>query len=166
MLSQSPDRLMVEETAFKGALRHFASGVTIITTRDETGAARGMTATAFTSLSLRPPLVLVAIGRETRCHAQITANKSFGVNILHDHQAALSRHFGGQVSPTDKAPRFGLFAGVPIIEDAMVRLACDLEAAMEGGDHTIFIGLVKAAVTMPGDPLLHFDGRYRRLAPE
>ena len=154
----------VAEADFRQALRHFASGVTIITTQDEAGTIHGMTATAFSSLSLAPPLILVAIARNTRCHAMIAATGRFGVSVLYAHQADLSRHFGGRPLP-DVAPRFAMVEGTPVIEDAMISLACGLKDAIEGGDHTIFVGLVAAAITAPGEPLIHFDGTYRQLAP-
>ncbi|WP_158806795.1 flavin reductase family protein [Beijerinckia sp. L45] len=154
----------VAEQDFRQALRHFASGVTIITTQDQAGTIHGMTATAFSSLSLTPPLILVAVAQATRCHAMITATGRFGVSVLYDDQADLSRHFGGQASP-GVIPRFDLLEGTPVIEGAMITLACSLEQAIEGGDHTIFVGLVAAAATVPGKPLIHFDGRYRTLAP-
>lgn len=152
------------EHDFRQALRLFASGVTIITTQDQDGAIHGMTATAFSSLSLAPPLILVAVARNTRCHAMIVATGRFGVSVLYDHQVELSRHFGGQAS-SDVTPQFRTLDGTPVMENAMIMLACGLKNAIEGGDHTIFIGLVVAAVAAPGEPLIHFGGTYRRLAP-
>lgn len=153
----------VTEQDFRQALRHFASGVTVITTKDDAGTIHGMTATAFSSLSLTPPLILVAIARNTRCHAMIVTTGRFGVSVLYAHQADLSRHFGGQPR-RQVAPRFDMLDGTPVIEGAMISLACGLKDAIEGGDHTIFVGLVSAAVTAPGEPLIYFGGTYRKLA--
>ena len=149
-----------EEANFKAALSLFASGVTVITTHDEAGIAHGMTATAFCSLSLNPPLVMVAIARESRCHKHIVATGRFGVSILAESQADLSRHFGGKPM---LAPRFTMLDDVPIIENAIVNLACHLEAPHSGGDHSIFVGRVTATLTDPGSPLIHFQGAYRQL---
>ena len=151
----------VDEAAFKAALSQFASGVTIITTHDSAGDIHGMTATAFCSLSLRPPLVLVAIGHGTRCHKHILATGRFGISVLRDDQRDLSRHFGGR---PNAEPRFVLLDGLSVIEDALVQLSCRLEAPQDGGDHSIFIGRVTAARTSQGDPLIHFAGHYRTLA--
>ena len=152
----------VGEQAFRDALRLFASGVTVITTPDGAGGVHGMTATAFSSLSLRPPLVLVAVARDTRCHRLIAAHRRFGISILYDHQTEVSRHFGKQ-GEAARPPRFATLDGVPVIEASMAMLACTLEEPVEGGDHSIFVGLVTAAEASPGSPLLHFDGRYRTL---
>lgn len=160
-----PAETAVGDQEFREALRHFASGVTIISTTDAAGGVHGMTATAFSSLSLRPPLVLVAVARGTRCHRHVIAERQFGVSILHGHQADLSRHFGGK--PLKGAqPRFTRLGGMPVLAEAMVTLACTLEDVVEGGDHTIFIGLVAATHSKSGDPLIHFQGRYRSLSED
>lgn len=157
-----PDEQAVNEQDFREALRRFASGVTVITTLDAAGDVHGMTATAFCSLSLRPPLVLVAVGQGTRCHRFVTSRKIFGINILSDEQGDLSRHFGGEPSSAAQ-PAFERLDDVPVLADAMVRLSCRLDRPLEGGDHSIFVGLVTAVSTSRGNPLLHFDGRYHAL---
>ena len=160
----SPPESGVDPQAFRDALRQFASGVTVITTRDEGGRVHGMTATAFSSLSLEPPLVLVAVARDARCHALVTRERRFGVSILSTDQMHLSSHFGGTPSP-DARPMFATLDGVPVIDDAMVKLSCRLDEVVAGGDHSIFIGLVTEATSRPGEPLVHFDGRYHVVAP-
>lgn len=119
-----------------------------------------MTATAFCSLSLRPPLVLVAIGHDTRCHAHVMATGRFGVSILAASQADLSRHFGGK---PNAAPTFATLDRVPTVEGALVQLSCHLESSQPGGDHSIFVGRVTATRTRRDSPLIHFEGRYRHL---
>ena len=158
----SPTEGAVGEQEFRSALRLFASGVTVITTPDGAGGVHAMTATAFSSLSLRPPLVLVAVARDSRCHRLIAEGRRFGISILYDHQTAVARHFGKQ-GLAEPPPAFAMLDGVPVIEGAMANLACALEEPVEGGDHSIFVGLVTAAEARPGSPLLHFDGRYRTL---
>lgn len=153
----------VGEQEFRDALRHFASGVTVITSVDANGAVHGMTATAFCSLSLRPPLVLVAIARATRCHKLVMAERRFGVSILSQGQVDLSRHYGGQPSRA-VTPSFTMLDGLPVLEGAMSTLACALEEPLEGGDHSIFVGLVTAARAEKGQPLIHYGGRYRKLS--
>lgn len=165
MVSTLKQVAAVSDQDFRQALRHFASGVTIITTQDVSGTIHGMTATAFSSLSLTPPLILVAVAHNTHCHKMIVATERFGVSVLYDHQAHLSRHFGGQESP-DVTVRFHSLDGVPVVAGAMITLACNLENAIEGGDHTIFVGLVAVAVTKPGEPLIYFGGTYRHLSAE
>lgn len=162
---RSPHESAVEEGDFRDALRRFASGVTVITAPDGDGGVHAMTATAFSSLSLKPPLVLVALAREARCHRLILAHRRFGVSILHAHQVQVSRHFGKQGEAT-ATPRFVESDGMPVIEDALATLACTLERTADGGDHSIFIGLVTKASARSGTPLIHFDGRYRGLDDE
>ena len=132
----------------------------MITTHDAAGAVHGMTATAFCSLSLRPPLVLVAIARGTRCHTHVTATGRFGVSILAASQIDLSRHFGGK---PNARPVFTTLDGVPVVEGALVQLSCHLESPQPGGDHSIFVGRVTATRAVKGHPLIHFEGRYRQL---
>ena len=158
----SPIEGAVGEQEFRSALRLFASGVTVITTPDGAGGVHAMTATAFSSLSLRPPLVLVALARDSRGHRPIMEGRRFGVSILYDHQTEVARHFGKQ-GLAERPPAFATLDEVPVIEGAMATLACALEEPVEGGDHSIFVGLVTAADARPGSPLLHFDGRYRTL---
>jgi flavin reductase (DIM6/NTAB) family NADH-FMN oxidoreductase RutF len=155
----------VAEREFRDALGQFASGVTIISVRDENGAVHGMTATAFCSLSLRPPLVLVAVAHNSRCHRLLQRENTFGVSVLFEAQAPISRHFGGKPS-ADLSPVFVALGEAPVLAEAMVRLACRVQKPIEGGDHSIFIGLVTSLEMQGGSPLLHFAGRYRALAPE
>ena len=158
----SPTEGSVGEQEFRATLRLFASGVTVITTPDGAGGVHAMTATAFSSLSLHPPLVLVAVARDSRCHRMIAEGRRFGVSILHDHQVDVARHFGKQ-GPAERPPALATLDGVPVVEGAMAMLACALEEQVPGGDHSIFVGRVTAAEARPGSPLLHFDGRYRTL---
>ena len=154
----------VDEKAFRTTMGYFASGVTVITTLDDAGAVHGMTATAFSSLSLRPPLVLVAISRGTRGHRQIIAGKQFGVSILASDQTDLSQHFGGKPS-SDLAPRFERLGHVHVVAGATAALACRVdEAPLSGGDHSIFIGHVTEVWMNKGQPLIHFNGAYRALS--
>ena len=148
---------------FRDALGQFASGVTVITTLDDNGDVHGMTATAFSSLSLEPPLVLVAIARGTRCHQHVTTRKQFGVSILYADQADLSRHFGGKPA-ADFRPEFSRLNDVPVLAEAMVKLACLLEEPFEGGDHSIFVGRVTGVSTSRGEPLVHFRGKYHSIS--
>jgi flavin reductase (DIM6/NTAB) family NADH-FMN oxidoreductase RutF len=153
---------VVDEETFREALGAVCTPVAIVTSAAD-GRPHGTTVSAFCSLSLRPPLVLVAVGRETRCHRFVTERGLFGVNILSDAQADVSRHFGG--TPSSKAlPAFDRLDDVPVLADAMVRLSCRLERPLEGGDHSIFVGLVTAVSTSEGNPLLHFDGHYHALS--
>jgi flavin reductase (DIM6/NTAB) family NADH-FMN oxidoreductase RutF len=154
----------VDEESYRRTLSRFASGVTVITTLDAAGDVHGMTATAFSSLSLRPPLVLIAVSRGSRCHRQLIAGKQFGVSILEADQVALSKHFGGKPS-SDVAPRYAKLGGAHVLESAIAALACRIEEApLAGGDHSIFIGLVTDIMVRGGEPLIHYGGTYRTLS--
>lgn len=156
----------LDAKAFRAALSRFASGVTVVTTVDANGAIHGMTATAFSSLSLEPPLVLVAVGHNSRCHRQIVATRRFGVSVLGEEQIALSRHFG-KSGAADVQPTFERLAEQPVLGGALVALACELHDTAEGGDHTIFVGRVAATHHAgAGRPLIHFEGHYRSLSKD
>jgi flavin reductase (DIM6/NTAB) family NADH-FMN oxidoreductase RutF len=154
-------------TEFRHALRCFAAGVTVVTTRDSGGRPSGLTASAFTSVSLDPPLVLVCVDHAAAAHPDFRARGWFAVNVLRREQEALSRRFA--LSGSDKfegiAWRAGA-AGLPLIDGALANLECRIVAAHEAGDHTIFIGQVEAASTEAGGPLVYFHGRYHGLAAE
>lgn len=164
-MTPPPMRTAVGEADFRGALRLFASGITVITAPDGEGGVHAMTATAFSSLSLKPPLVLVALARDSRCHRLIQTHRRFGVSILQAHQVDVSRHFGKQ-GEAASSPRFVPLDDMPVIHGALATLACTLERTADGGDHSIFVGLVTMAKASAGTPLIHYDGRYRSLDGE
>ena len=143
---------------------HFTSGVTIVTTSD--GERRyGMTVASFASLSLRPPLVLVCIGRRAEMHDAIPRTGHFAISILERSQSLLSSRFA---SPVDDRfdgvdVRDGAL-GDPLIDGALVNLQCRLHSTADGGDHTIFIGEVVEARVREADPLVYFRSGYRDLA--
>ena len=147
-------------------LGRFATGVTVVTTRGE-GASHGMTANAVASLSLDPPLVLVAVDRGAQMHAQLTACRCFVVNVLSEEQEQLSRRFA-----TRGPKEFGDLnvtvgeTGAPILADSLAWVDCRLTDVLSGGDHDIFVGQIVAGDARDGRPLLFFAGKYGRLAEE
>jgi flavin reductase (DIM6/NTAB) family NADH-FMN oxidoreductase RutF len=154
---------------FREAMGSFATGVTIITL-DLEGEVHGMTANAFASVSLDPLLVLVCVDHSARTHAHLHAKKRFGVNILAQHQQAISEYYA-QASPAahehaeeEAGARFDRTAqGTPILHGALAYLECRLQTTQEAGDHTIFIAEVEDLVVRPGEPLLFFRGSYRKI---
>lgn len=155
---------MVGLDDFRHVLGHFASGITIVTTRDGDGRPVGLTATAFTSASLDPPLVLICVDRNARCYVALEACDRFAVNILGSHQEALARRFASTLD--DKFGGLECHAGhlgLPLIPDALAHIECEKVSAYPGGDHTILLGRVEAVRAREGDPLLHYRGRYDRL---
>lgn len=151
-------------------LGHFASGVTVITTRDPQGRPAGLTASAFTSVSLDPPLVLVCVARNAQSYSALEGHGGFAVNILAAGQEPLSNRFASSVgSPHEKFEGIAHKAGnlgCPVLDGALAHLECTTVHAYAGGDHTIFVGQVEAA-GWHGDaatePLLYYRGKYGRL---
>ncbi|MBI2941503.1 MAG: flavin reductase family protein [Chloroflexi bacterium] len=158
--------MSVDTTKFRQVMGRFAKGVTIVTVR--VGDDRhGMTVSAFTSLSLEPPLVLVCIARKSRTHQLIAESGAFAVNILRDRQQPLAELFA---RPWDGTSRFhGIDCrdgptGSPLIPGCLAYVDCHVAAAYPGGDHTIYVGEVVAAdLGDEGDALLFHRSRYRRL---
>jgi flavin reductase len=153
-------------TDFRATVGAFATGVTVVTTRGEEHA-YGMTANAFSSLSLDPPLVLVCVisGSEGALH--IEQNGCFAVNILSVDQEPLSRYFASRDRPRgrDAFKEIGhrtAVSGSPILDGAIAYLDCRLHGAHEAGDHQIYLGEVLDLGHDPdGTPLLFHGGKYR-----
>ena len=154
---------------FKAALGRFASGVTVVTLGGADD--HGMTASEFCSLSLDPPLVLVCVKNGNATHGKLMEATGFGINILGADQKDLSNRFAGWGFPegkdkwADLEVSRGTVSGAPLIDGALAHLDCSLYGTRDGGDHTIFIGLVEHAVGFGErdalEPLLYFAGGYR-----
>jgi flavin reductase (DIM6/NTAB) family NADH-FMN oxidoreductase RutF len=151
-------------TEFRTALRCFAAGVTVVTTRDREGCPSGLTASAFTSVSLDPPLVLVCVDHAATAHPAFRTHGWFAVNVLCREQEALSRRFA--LSGGDKfqgVPWHEGRTGLPLLDGALATIECQLVEGHEAGDHTIFIGRVEAVSVGGGRPLVYFHGAYHGL---
>jgi flavin reductase (DIM6/NTAB) family NADH-FMN oxidoreductase RutF len=153
---------------FRSTVGAFATGVTVITTHGEAGL-YGMTANAFSSVSLDPPLVLVCVMSGTTGADTIESNGIFAVNVLGTHQEPISRYFASRDRPSGRSafrdvPHFIAVTGAPILERAAAYLDCRLTARHEAGDHVIFIGEVVAlGVEETFRPLLFHGGQYATL---
>ena len=151
-----------DDRVFRRALGRFATGV-IVLTAGPRGAPHAMTANAFMSGSLRPPLVVVSVGRHARMHGKLGRVRRFGVSILDQGQEPASRHFAGQ-AVSGFAPAFAELGGVPVLAEAAVTLAARIKHRYDCGDHTLFVGEVRElAVNEAGPPLLYYEGRYGML---
>ena len=156
----------IERNELRRVMGHFATGVTIITTRSAEGELHGLTANAFTSVSLEPPLLLVSVDKKAESYPHFEASKIFTVNILAEDQESLSRKFAvsGGASKKFEGVAYHLGAnGAPIIEGALAYIECGLYAAYDGGDHTIYLGEIQQAEIVEGKPLVFFRGGYRAL---
>jgi flavin reductase (DIM6/NTAB) family NADH-FMN oxidoreductase RutF len=150
-----------DAVAMREAMGRFATGVTVVTTVDADGRPAGCTISAFCSLSLDPPLVLVCVGRGRRMHALLAAAPGFAVNVLAAHQRDVATAFAR--TPHDRfaglATRPGR-AGARLLDGAVAHIECDRETVLDGGDHAIVVGLVRAVTTFPGEPLLYARGAF------
>jgi flavin reductase len=160
---REPQQQAFNTRDFRNALGAFATGVTVITTRGEHS--YGLTANAFSSLSLDPPLILVCVISGSQGCEAIQQNRAFAVNILSEEQEPISRYFASKERP--RGPQaFGEIShraaatGCPIIDGAAAYLDCKLAASYEAGDHTIFIGEVLALGSEERKPLLFHGGKY------
>lgn len=152
---------MIDPDTFRSVLGRFASGITIVTARDQRGGDLGMTVSAFCSLSLNPPMVLLCVDHAATMHDLLTKHPPFGVSILSAEQEAYSRRFADPESD-----RFDGIAyergesGVVLLTDALAHLECHITAHYAAGDHTIFVADVDRAVPRQGHPLLYYRGGY------
>ena len=154
-------------TEFRTALRSFAAGVTVVTTRDRDGHPSGLTASAFTSVSLDPPLVLVCVDHKSQTFPALRDRSRFAINVLRDDQEGVSRRFASTRLDKFDGVAYTLSAlGLPLLPDALARIECSKVSAYVEGDHTIFVGRVERASAGDGAPLLFYCGRYARLADD
>lgn len=152
---------------FRALMASFAAGVTVVTTRDGAGGLWGLTATAFSSLSLDPPLCLVCIDRRTASHRPLADSRRFAVSVLTDQQQDVSNHFASKLA--DKfagvAWQPGPVTEVPVLSEALAWMECDVDAIHEGGDHDIFVGRIVSAHVRDGKPLVYWRGSYGDVTP-
>ena len=154
----------IDPAAFRSVLGRFASGVTVVTIRDQAGADHGMTVSAFCSLSLDPPLVLVCVDKKASMYDAFARTDRFAVNVLESTQEELARRFAEE--HPDRFDGVGFtrgLTGAAIIDDTLATIECTVLSRHPGGDHTIVLGSVIAAVTREGRPLLYYRGGYAML---
>ncbi len=150
---------------FRAALGRFATGVTVITVKTSEDAIHGMTANAFCSVSLHPPLVLVCIDHLAETYLHLRERGKFGVSVLKQEQEAMSEFFADPERNPDAAYRLGIRyrpmkSGMPVLENTLANLDCRIVDAHDAGDHTIFVAEVREVLLGEGLPLLYFRGRY------
>lgn len=148
--------------AFRKTLGMFATGVTVLTTR-VAEQVHGMTANAFMSVSLQPPLVLISIDRRARMGALLHEGTRFGVSVLEAKQTGLSDRFAGRVADDLPEATFEIVHETPLVEGALAHLVARVVRSYWGGDHSLFLGRVEFARYGDGRPLLFHGGRYERL---
>lgn len=145
-------------------LGRFPSGVTVVTTKAADGSDQGMTVSAFSSLSLDPPLILICIEKTASAHPALTTAPGFVVNILAAKQEQVARRFS--IVDIDRFESVGFTRsgnGYAILDDALAVIECARFSMYEGGDHTIILGDVESARAETGTPLLYYRGGYAQL---
>jgi flavin reductase (DIM6/NTAB) family NADH-FMN oxidoreductase RutF len=153
----------IDRGAFRAVMGRFATGVTVVTV-ETGGEIFGMTANAFLSGSLEPPLCVVSVGNSARMHRHLLASEQFGISILTEEQTALANHFAGRAVP-GLAPSFRRIEATPLLADAAASIVAARHDTAACGDHTLFIGRILALEASARRPLLYVDGRHGRLAP-
>jgi 4-hydroxyphenylacetate 3-hydroxylase, reductase component len=154
----------VDPAQFRQLLGRFATGVTVLTTRDPRGRPFGMTASSVASVSLEPPLLLVSVSRQHDMHAALQAARRFVLNVLAADQEAISRRFAAE--HPDRFEGIGFRDskhGLPVLEGVLASIECEKQAEAPGGDHTVFFGLVTGGAVTDRAPLLYYRGGYAGL---
>jgi flavin reductase (DIM6/NTAB) family NADH-FMN oxidoreductase RutF len=159
-----PPLSRIEKQQFRRICGKFASGITVVTVCEASGALHGMTANSFTSVSLAPPLVLVCVDRGAVILEHFHNSPYFGINILSAGQRPLSDQFAGR--GYDRFQGVAWYAGltgVPLLPDVLATIECARWSVMTAGDHDIVIGEVLHASCQEGDPLVFYCSQYRSL---
>jgi flavin reductase (DIM6/NTAB) family NADH-FMN oxidoreductase RutF len=157
--------MSVDSASFRRALGQFASGVTVVTTRDASGQPLGLTVSSFCSVSLRPPLVLVCIDHRSDASAGMRESGSFAVSVLREDQQDVSRRFAS--SKRDKFEGFAFTEGplrLPLVPGALAHIQCRVRSFHDEGDHAVWVGEVLALAAHGGRPLVYHRGSYHHLA--
>jgi flavin reductase (DIM6/NTAB) family NADH-FMN oxidoreductase RutF len=156
--------MAIDPRELRNVLGHFATGVTVITTKDKAGKPFGLTANAFSSLSLSPPLVLICVDKAVDCYACFEESKVFVVNFLSEDQEHLSTRFATKgIEKFEGVACHPGSCGAPLLDGALGHIECKVVNAYEGGDHTIYVGEIQTASASGDRPLLFFKGKYYRL---
>lgn len=159
--------MSIDANQFKSALKLWASGVSVVTTTSIHQQHKGMTVSAFSSVSLDPPQILVCLNQGSDTGSTILESRYFAVNILAGHQEDVSNLFAGA---TSHEQRFATVAwqpgstGVPLLTMSLASLECRVVQQVQAGSHWVLIGEVENVVCRSGEPLLYYSGGYRQLA--
>jgi flavin reductase (DIM6/NTAB) family NADH-FMN oxidoreductase RutF len=156
--------MAIEAQELRRVMGHFATGVTVITTKDKEGAPQGLTANAFMSLSLDPPLAIVSVDKKATCYGCFEVGNGYAVNFLAEDQEEISKRFA--TKGVDKFVDLKWQAGsngAALIDGALGSVECKITQCHDGGDHTIVVGEILNVAANGDRPLLFFKGKYQRL---
>lgn len=151
----------MDERLFRDAMGKFATGITVVSMYDNNETI-GMTVNAFMSISLNPMLIAVSIDERASMYDKFKEQKSFGVSMLKESQEDLSSYFARQ-KELDYEINFIDQSNVPVIDDALANLSCEVVQEVEAGDHTILIAKVNDIKVNEGEPVIYFGSNYRFL---
>jgi flavin reductase (DIM6/NTAB) family NADH-FMN oxidoreductase RutF len=153
--------MMLETIEFKTCLSKFASGVTVITTCNKENEKVGVTISAFSTLSLSPPLILFCLGKKAFTINEFKECNKFAVCMLAEKQQQISNQFAYSEDPWQGVESFKGEYGSDIIANCIAYLECEKYQEIDGGDHIIFVGLVLNAKTLSNSaPLIHYQSDY------
>ncbi|HVL33042.1 MAG TPA: flavin reductase family protein [Actinomycetota bacterium] len=156
--------MTIESELLRLILRRFAAGVTVITSVAEDGAPAGMTATAFSSVSLSPPMVLVCVDAAARTRKAIERAGFFAVNVLAGTQQDIAKRFASKMDDKFAGLRWRAgITGAPLLDGSLAVVECEVRNSVEAGTHVIYVGAVRNGETVEGEPLVYFEGEYRGL---
>ena len=151
----------IDAHLFRKTLGRFATGVCVVTVAHHEHV-HGMTANAFMSVSLHPPLVLVSVSQSAQMYNLLAPDTRYGISMLSDDQEVLSRHFGGR--PMDGLEiTFMHEQGAPLLKGAIGHIVARVVDIHQAGDHTLFIGEVEYMHVVHGSPLLFYAGSYGQI---
>ena len=156
--------MAIDAQELRRVMGHFATGVTVITTKDKDGAPQGLTANAFMSLSLSPPLVIISVDKNATCYSCFEPKNGFTVNFLSEDQEEISRRFA--TKGANKFADLNWHAGsngAAVIDGNLGYVECAITQCHDGGDHTIVVGEILSVAANGDRPLLFFKGKYQRL---
>jgi len=153
---------VIDTPTYRATMGRFATGVTVVTTGVD-GDAHGMTANAFLSISLSPPLVLVSVDNRAKMAQHLALNARYGVNILSEKQERMSRHFGGRPQEGIHIP-FVWHDATPLIEGCVAHIVARVVDIHPAGDHALYIGHVEYLKWWEKRPLLFYAGQYDQLS--
>jgi flavin reductase (DIM6/NTAB) family NADH-FMN oxidoreductase RutF len=159
--------MAVSSEDFKKALQLWASGIAVVTSQSEKYGLRGMTVTAFSSVSAEPPQILVCLNQSADTGENIDQNQRFAVNILSANQQDVSNNFSGGSSQEKRFANVAWHSGatgMPILDESLMSLECKVVDKVRAGTHWVMIGEVQAVSCRSGEPLLYFRSNYRELA--
>jgi len=158
--------MSVSEQDFKNALKLWASGVTVVTSKTDNLGLKGMTATSFSSVSIDPPQILVCINKTADTGDAVLEGKNFAINILKSDQQEISNQFAGGASQEERFANVNWHEGVggsPVFDDALASIECTVVQQVLAGTHWVVIGEVQNVNCNSGEPLLYYNSGYREI---